>query len=133
LLEKYDYDKRKPDMKYRCGFYLKRKFKNKYCIILTQSHYGSIRFNSWCYGEKCDIRIWTDKIFVKRFKYAKNKKYMKEKCICTLYKKYETDLIEYSNSLFADSKYGESYIGNNKKFSYILFFNSVSSLDDIIK
>lgn len=130
-LEPFDYEWTKsdyPKLKYRCGYYLKNTLKSKYCIILSQAYSGSQRFNSWCYGKICEKRMWTDKYFIKHFEYKKHKKYVDVKKNVSLYEKFDNNLIEFSNSYFDHSKQGECAISESKKWTYILFFNSVTPL-----
>ena len=175
LIEWFDYKwikDDKPNMKFRCGHYLKKKLGNKYCIILTQAYRGTIRFNSWCEGDGCSTRIWTLKYFTKSFKYDKNKKYVTVPRLQSLrtlrlldapkdtsqsvtvpdpaltgsellggsenrvtdnptilLSKFNTKMIEFSNSYFSDNKYGECSISNSNNWNYVLFFNSVTSLE----
>ena len=61
--------------KWYCGYYLKQKLKDKYCIILTQAYEGTNRFNGYCSGKNCEKRTWKLKYFYKKFIYNPNKKY----------------------------------------------------------
>jgi hypothetical protein len=38
------------------GHYLKKKLKNDYYIVLSQSYEGTNRFNGYCIGENCEKR-----------------------------------------------------------------------------
>ena len=52
----------------------KKKLKDNYCIILSQSFEGTNRFNGYCIGDKCNERTYQLNYFTKKFKYDKNKK-----------------------------------------------------------
>lgn len=53
IYEKYE-DKSE---KYRCGYYLKKKLKNKYLIILSTAYKGKNRYDCLCSNDYCDQRI----------------------------------------------------------------------------
>ncbi len=57
-----------PNDKYTAGYYLKKKFKDKYCIILSQAYKGKQRFDSICSGADCEIRTYKE-FFIKLFTY----------------------------------------------------------------
>ena len=131
-LDWFDYKwtkKQYPLLKYRCGYYLKKKFKNEYCIILTQAYKGTIRFDSFCVGNACETRIWLKNHIVRKFKYNANTKYVSKSW--KIYTIFDNDLIEFSNSYFKNTTYGECSIGNSNKWDYILFFPTVTSLDKL--
>jgi hypothetical protein len=69
------------------------------------------------------------KYFYKKFKYNKNKKYLiKNKSVKSiLYKKFENELIEFSNSYWVGKKQGGLII-KNAKYDYVLFFNKTEKL-----
>lgn len=66
-----------PNLKHSCGYYLKKKLKDKYCIILSQAHKGENRFNSYCSGDGCTTRIWKSRYFYHKFVHLPNKKICK--------------------------------------------------------
>jgi len=39
--------------KWFVGYYLKKKLKNNYCIVLSQAYEGTNRFNGYCIGKNC--------------------------------------------------------------------------------
>ena len=120
------------DHKYYCGYYLKKKLKDEYCIILSQSYEGENRFNSYCMGKHCNKRIWQLEYFYKSFKYTKNKKYIYNNKKYQLLTDYNEPMINFSNSYFKDNIFGrESIDENNYTWNYILFWNKVNSLEPI--
>lgn len=130
-LELFDYVWTKdkyPKLKWRCGYYLKKKLNDKYCIILSQSYEGTNRFNSWCFGKTCEKRYWTNKYFKKSFVYEPHKKYISKSGNVTLYSNFANNFIEFSNSYFDKTNFGECSIQVSKKWNYVLFFNFVTSL-----
>jgi hypothetical protein len=62
--------------KWFLGYYLKKKLKDDYCIVLSQAYKGTNRFNGYCIGNNCIKRTWQLNYFYKKFKYDKNKKYV---------------------------------------------------------
>jgi len=117
-----------PKLTHFCGHYLKKKFRNKYCIILSQAYEGIVRFNGFCIGDDCEIRRSVINYFYKNFVYILNKKYMNDKPY-KLYDKFHNKLIEFSNSYWTENNNG-GYIIELKKpnWDYILFFNRISRL-----
>jgi hypothetical protein len=114
--------------KWFCGHYLKNKFKDDYCIILSQAYEGENRFNGYCIGDACYTRTWQLNYFYRKFKYAKNKKYVNENKKYQLLTEYNEPLISFSNSYYKDNKYGVSSYDDIKTFNYILFWNRVNPL-----
>jgi len=114
--------------KWFCGHYLKQKLKDDYCIILSQAYKGENRFNGYCIGNACYTRTWQLNYFYKKFKYAKNKKYVNENKKYQLLTEYDKSLISFSNSYYKDNKYGVSSYDDIKTFNYILFWNRVNRL-----
>lgn len=114
--------------KWFCGYYLKNKLKDDYCIILSQAYEGENRFNSYCIGDACYTRTWQLNYFYRKFKYAKNKKYVIENKKYQLLKEYNEPLISFSNSYYKDNKYGVQSYDNINTFNYILFWNKVNAL-----
>jgi len=125
----YKYIKNKSH-KWYCGYYLKKKLKDDYCIILSQAYQGENRFNGYCIGKDCEKRTWKLKYFYKKFKYDNNKKYVDSSKKYQLLTKYDEPLLNYSNSYFKDYKHGiESLDKNNYTWNYILFWNKVTKLE----
>ena len=122
-----------PKLKYCCGYYLKKKLGDKYCIILSQSYRGANRFNSYCDGNACSIRTWRLKYFYKKFRYDQNKKYVNPKKQFQLLDKFDNKLMEFSNSYFKKNKYGYQELITSKTWDYILFWNTVSYLEPYCK
>ena len=114
--------------KWFVGYYLKKKLKNNYCIILSQSFEGSNRFNGYCIGNNCEKRTWQLNYFSKNFKYDKNKKYININKKYQLLTDYTNPLISFSNSYYKGNKYGVQDYINTNIFNYILFWNEVSAL-----
>lgn len=81
--------------KYYCGYYLKNKLKNKYCIILSTAYSGENRFNGYCFGKNCEKRKFQLKYFYKKY-IVKNKNIQ-------LLEKYNEPLLSYSNSYYIDN------------------------------
>jgi len=114
--------------KWFCGHYIKKKLKDDYCIILSQAYEGENRFNGYCIGDVCKKRTWQLNHIYKKFKYAKNKKYVNENKKYQLLTEYDEPLIAFSNSYYKDNKYGVSSYDDIKTFNYILFWNRVNKL-----
>ena len=114
--------------KWFVGHYLKKKLKNNYCIILSQSFEGSNRFNGYCIGKNCKKRTWQLNYFTKKFKYDKNKKYVNVNKKYQLLKNYNEPLISFSNSYYKENKYGLQDYTKTNIFNYILFWNKVNAL-----
>ena len=114
--------------KWFCGYYLKEKLKNKYCIILSQSYEGINRFNGYCVGNYCKNRTWQLTYIYKKFKYQSNKKYVDANKSYQLLEKFDSKLIEFSNSYYQKNKYGHQMLIHTNSFNYILFFNKTSEL-----
>jgi len=116
--------------KWYCGYYLRKKLKNNYCIILSQAYEGTNRFNGYCIGKDCEKRIWQLKYIYKKFRYHPNKKYVKPNKKYQLLEEFDSPFINFSNSLFKSNKYGEESIDKNKKkWNYVLFWNKVNKLE----
>ena len=117
------------NLKYFCGHYLKEKYGNKYCIILTQSYSGINRFNSFCEGNNCEKRTWFLKYFYKPFAYQPNKKYVNKDKYFQFFDKFDEPLIEFSNSYYKNNIFGYSDIVYSSKFDFIIFWNRVNELE----
>jgi hypothetical protein len=114
--------------KWFCGHYLKKKFKEDYCIILSQAYEGENRFNGYCIGENCNERTMQLNYFYKKFKYNKNKKYVDTNKKYILLTDYNEPLISFSNSYYKGNKYGVQDYTDTNIFNYILFWNKVNKL-----
>ena len=128
----YKYIKNK-NHKLFLGYYLKKKLKDNYCIILSQAYEGENRFNGYCKGENCNERTFQLKYIYKKFKYDKNKKYVNVNISNNNYQlltDYKEPLISFSNSYYEVNKYGVQNYDEIKlnNFNYILFWNKVSRL-----
>jgi len=117
--------------KWFCGHYLKKHFKNDYCIILSQAYEGENRFNSYCIGNHCEKRIWALKYIYKKFKYNELKKYVDKSKRYQLLKTFDNKLISFSNSYYKGNKYGVQSFNISKTWDYILFWNKVNKLEPI--
>ena len=117
------------NLKYYCGHYLKEKYGNKYCIILSQAYSGINRFNSICEGDGCAKRTWFLKYFYKPFVYAPNKKYINENKQFQFFNEFKTPLIEFSNSFYKKNKFGYSNIVYSHNFDFLIFWNKVNELE----
>jgi hypothetical protein len=114
--------------KWFLGHYLKKKLKDNYCIILSQSYEGINRFNGYCIGENCKERTYQLNYFTKKFKYNKNKKYVNVNKKYQLLTDYNEQIISFSNSYYKGNKYGVQDYINTNIFNYILFWNKVNGL-----
>jgi hypothetical protein len=110
--------------KYRCGYYLKKKFKQKYCIILSTGYKGKIRFDC-----KCDDKYCSNRDF-----YTIPKKVMIENNISNYYKyksgiynnnKFNNILCEYTACIFPHNNV--RYI-KSKNCDFVLFFKNLKPL-----
>ncbi len=114
---------------YTMGYYLKQKFKDKYCIILSQAYQGENRFNGYCYGISCNSRRFQLNYIYHKFKHNECKKYINNKSNHQLLKYFDSNFICFSNSFYDNNKYGaQSIVKYNNTWSYVLFFNIVSKL-----
>ncbi len=118
--------------KWFCGYYLKKKLKNDYCIVLTQAYEGINRFNGYCIGKYCIKRTFQLDYFYKKFKYNKNKKYVDKNKKYQLLTEYNEPLITFSNSYYKENKNGVQDYIKKYSFNYILFWNKVNELNNII-
>ena len=129
----YKYIKNKKH-KWFCGYYLKKKLKNKYCIVLSLAYRGISRFNSYCSGINCATRTWQLKYVYKRFIIPQYKKYVNLKKQIQLIPndkttKYKIEsFVCFSNSYFRDKKDGIMNYTKTDIFNYILFWNKVNYL-----
>jgi hypothetical protein len=114
--------------KWFLGHYLKKKLKDNYCIILSQSYEGINRFNGYCIGNNCKERTYQLNYFTKKFKYNKNKKYVNVNKKYQLLTDYNEQIISFSNSYYKGNKYGVQDYINTNIFNYILFWNKVNGL-----
>ena len=114
--------------KYTCGYYLKKKLKDRYCIILSTAYGGINRFNGYCIGEYCYNRIWQLKYFYKRFIYVPNKKYINKNKKEQLLNKFDNKFIEFSNSCYKKNKCGCQRIVKSNTWDFVLFWTEVSKL-----
>jgi len=127
-LDNYKYIKNKSH-KWYCGYYLKKKLKDRYCIILSTSYKGENRFNSYCIGKYCEERIWQLKYFYKKFTYNPNKKYVNIKKNVQLLDNFDNKFIEFSNSYYKSNKDGFSKIIKTSTWDFVLFWNEVNRLE----
>ena len=119
--------------KWFCGHYLKKTLKNNYCIILSQANRGIHRFNGYCKGDYCKLRMSRLKYLYKNFKYNKNKKYVDKSGEFQMLTNYDVPFIHFSNSYYKNNKYGVQEYVNIKTYNYVLFWNVVSSLEPVSK
>jgi len=119
--------------KWFCGHYLKRRLKEKYCIILSQAYEGENRFNGYCEGKDCERRTWQLKYIYKKFRYMELKKYVDKSKEYQLLENFKEKLIGFSNSYYKGRKNGVQSYDNNKSYNYILFWNRVNRLEPVYK
>lgn len=125
--DNYLYIKNK-NHKWYCGYYLRKKLKKDYCIILSQAYEGYVRFNGYCIGNNCESRINQLKYIYKKYKYIKLKKYVKENKKYQLLDKFTDKFLNFSNSYYKKNKYGYQSIDVINDQNYILFWNNVNHL-----
>ena len=118
--------------KWTCGYYLKKKLKDKYCIILSSAYKGENRFNSYCIGKHCEERIWKLKYFYKKFTYNPNKKYVNKNKKVQLLTTFNNKFIEFSNSYYKNKKNGISREIKTNTWDYVLFWNKVHRLEPLL-
>lgn len=116
--------------KWWCGYYLKKKLGDDYCIIFSQAYRGVNRFNGYCDGNNCEKKTWQLKYFYNKFKYDKLKKYTNTKKKYQLLTEFNEPLISFSNSYYKRNKYGVSSYDNLTNWNYILFWNEVEKLNN---
>lgn len=119
-----------PEEKYRAGYYLKKKLKDDYCIILSTGYKGSIRFNSYCSNNDCDERTFPIIPIVYNFVYEP---YHEHKSNDT-YNIYTPEIftqfiIEFSDAKFNNNSQYMPYIVYSKSWNYLIFFSSVNKLE----
>ena len=107
--------------KYRCGYYLKKKLKNKYCIILSAGYKGKIRFDCYCDDKLCTNRIPYKKPILKDFQINEYKN-IKD----GFYNKFDKKLCSYTACIFLNNNCEKLF---EKKYDYVLFFKNVKSLE----
>lgn len=125
--DNYKYIKNKSH-KWYCGYYLRKRLKDKYCIILSNAYEGTNRFNSYCIGKNCKERKWQLKYFYEKFNYKPNKKYMNKSNKCQILNKFDNKFIEFSNSYYKTNKHGYQEIIHSKTWDFVLFWNKVTCL-----
>jgi len=105
--------------KYRCGYYLKKKYGKGYCIILSTGYKGEIRYDSICDNKYCDNRIYPKEPIYKNFMIDIYKKYVRDNKF--------NDKIAVFTAAYFDK--GELMMVNTKMWNYIIFFNNVNKLE----
>ncbi len=115
-----------------CGYYLRKKLKSQYCIILSQARGGKQRFNSYCRGKNCAKRVWGD-YFYKKFSNNIFKKVPYKDGQLIPAGEYMAPIINFSNSYFENGAAqlkvpGASSISPKGSADYILFWNVVEAL-----
>ena len=106
--------------KYRCGYYLKQKLKEKYCIILSTGYKGKIRFDCYCDDKYCTNRISYKKPIFKSFEINEYRNINNG-----LYNKFTKPIAVYTACNFPNNK---PFMIKSKNFNYILFFKNIQSL-----
>ncbi len=106
--------------KYRCGYYLKQKLKDKYCIILSTGYKGTIRFDCKCSNEYCDNRTSYKKPIFKSFEIKEYKNIESG-----LYDKFDKRIATYTACDFPNN---QPFMIKTKNFNYVLFFKNVMPL-----
>lgn len=114
--------------KWYCGYYLKKKLKNDYCIVLSQAYQGVNRFNSYCAGKNCSDRTWQLKYIYEKFKYPKLAKYVNENKKWQLLKEFNEPIISFSNSYYKKNADGVQSYDYITEYNYVLFWNKVNCL-----
>lgn len=116
-----DYEREWHNEKYRCGYYLKKELKDRYCIILSTGYKGKIRFDCSCDDKYCSNRIFYEKpkiesIEIKQYKSIED----------GLYSKFNKKIASYTACNFPDNK---SIMIDTNEYDYILFFKRIKSLE----
>ena len=124
---------RNKNHKWFCGHYLKKKLKDDYCIILSQAHKGTNRFNGYCSGINCNVRKSKLKYQYNKFIYNKNKKYVNKTKEYQLLTCYDIPFIHFSNSYYKNNIYGVQEYIYIETYNYVLFWNVVSILEPVLK
>ena len=110
--------------KYRCGYYLKQKLKDKYCIILSTGYKGTIRFDCKCNDNYCTNRTSYEKPIFKSF-VIKEYKNMEN----GLYDKFDKQIATYTACDFPNNK---QFMIKTNNYNYIIFFKNIMPLALII-
>jgi len=109
--------------KYYCGYYLKKKLQDKYCIVLSTGYEGQIRFDGSCNNKECSERISFVKPIFKKFIIPKYDKYN----YSGLYENFNNDKIaEFAATTFPENK--PFMMKKSKSVNYVLFFRNINPL-----
>ena len=121
--------------KYKCGYYLKKKLGNKYCIILSTGYKGKIRFDCNCSDKYCTVRTPYEKPQFENFEIKEYAKYQSRAkrswperssvCKNELYEHFEDKIAEFSACSFPHNK---PFMTTTKTYNYVLFFTNVKPL-----
>lgn len=120
------------DEEFRCGHYLRKEFKSRYCMILSTGYKGTIRFSSVCDNEACTIRTKPDYPFYENFEHFPYIKYINDpsrKAIPPNFKIYNRtefpdSFIEFSNPKLPSIP----VVIDHKDWNFLLFFDEVNGL-----
>jgi hypothetical protein len=107
--------------KYRCGYYLKKQLKEKYCIILSTGYKGSIRFDCECDDIFCSNRT-PHKIPI-----TKNI-LLKQKLKSGLYHDFKYKIGEFSACNFTKINIAENAYYYKNNADYVIFFENINKL-----
>ena len=116
-----EYETKWHNEKYRCGYYLKQKFEDKYCIILSTGYKGTVRFDCNCDDKYCTNRIPYEKPIFEKFEIKEYKNINDG-----LYDKFSNKIYEFTACIFPSNK---PFIQNTKTYDYILFFKNIKKLN----
>ncbi len=116
-----EYETKWSDEKYRCGYYLKQEFGNKYCIILSTGYKGTIRFDCDCNDKYCTIRTpykipVFEKFEIKEYKNIND----------GLYDKFNENIYIFTACKFPNNK---PFVYKTRTYDYVLFFKNVKKLN----
>jgi hypothetical protein len=115
-----------------CGHKLKHKYGNNYCIILSQSHKGQIRWDSFYLGHSTKKHIWEKHHFYTSFNFYEHKKWSKFNKIpyirYHIYRDFNGTFIEFADGYYEDRIFGHDNIIKVHNVDYLIFWNNVSPL-----
>lgn len=122
-------DSRKNKDHTSCGYYLKNKLREKYCIILSQAEEGELRFCGFYLGHKFKYHVWYKEYFYHRFKYHKyNRLYTKLKNPYHILTHYCGEFMEFGDGYYECNNYGHDKMVTSHTWDFVLYWHVVTKL-----
>jgi hypothetical protein len=115
-----------------CGHHLKNKYKNKYCVILSQAYEGNLRWDSFYLGHTSKKHIWERHHFYKEFNFNSHKQWIHVNTLPGthhhIYDNFKGDFIEFGDGYYESNVYGYDVIVKSCDWDYVIFWNYVNPL-----